>query len=269
MPRQRGRRRRGQRRRRGPLGVRGLLSNVVTERGRAFFTSTAVAAVLALDLGPNNFDSRLTALGDTYELFRFTAIRARLITQVTGTANLLAVSWFNVVPTTDPNTVGLVLESGSHVAYGSGLFGSPAPVLDLTRQMLLTSQEKWFRCTQGAESDLLEHQGTIYFAASQNFSAIGIYAVVEYEIQFASPLQPTLQVRGQPVWRAPRVVACEKADAKHEDDEKGLPPGSYEVIPVPNTGVLDVVPYLPAGPQAGLPLVRSSTSNVPRVRAAP
>ncbi len=168
---------------------------------------TPTSSFGSIELYPNMFQ-RLSAIGDVYEEFRFTAMQIRPI-YATQAVEVLSYQP-NIQFTANPASSVETAESGKSIVYSSTA-PNVLPTLGLSRSELNQGPFKWYRYPLAGSASEVEKQGILWYWGGGTTVA---YFQVDYEIEFRAPIHGNPSSRREPGEDAvvvPRVI---------EDDRK-------------------------------------------------
>lgn len=196
--------------------------------GRYFSQLTAGSGIASIALNPLTLDSRLVAVSDAFQEYRFLDIRVRLCPfSNSNTIPYVPPMYFlahtPVVPTNVPST-WVDLANFSVVDFGSGLYGSKLPSLRVGRKKLFENAPKWFR-RGTAYDDLLEVQGYVYVASPTSvFSVLNVIVEITYVVELGAPAETgTTRIAHLPadvVARLAKVRETAPPPSSDSEDEK-------------------------------------------------
>lgn len=167
--------------------------------GRFYAFVTGNTTLSFVQLNPLVMDSRLLAVSDGWQEYRFVRAKARCwLGNVVAASPSVTPGGANLALGYSPSLLTNVPVTGQEVMslqdaqVGNGTFGSPYPRLSLSRNALMgAANVKWFR-RGTAFDDTLEVQGNFYIVSTDTFSARPLAVLVEYEVEFRTPAELAL-----------------------------------------------------------------------------
>ncbi len=169
-------------------------NKIVRFQGRYYVVSSANAYTTYIQLSPLVMDSRILAISDGWQEFRFNRVKAHAwlgnvvaaSPSVTPGGANLALAYTPALPSSGPAGVTEAM-SLQNAAVGNGTFGAGYPHLELgPKDVLAAGPVKWYR-RGTAYDDTLEVQGIVYAASTDTFAARPITILLEYEVEFRTP----------------------------------------------------------------------------------
>lgn len=155
-------------------------------------TINGAVNVVSQAINPLLLDSRLLAASDQFQEFRFVRLRATVLPLYNATAwfTQTAIAYTPVIGSNSPTTFQHMADFPVF-AQGNGMNGTPNPHVNIPKKQLFTNAVKWFR-RGTAYDDLIEIQGYIHIFQEVNYSVAPVQLLIEYDIEFAAPMDPTL-----------------------------------------------------------------------------
>lgn len=163
--------------------------------GRHYFSVNTTASSWVLDLAPTSLDARLLAISDSFENFRFTRVRIRVLSPSTPASALVAQLAYSPVTLPSLPTFGQLSLLPAY-AVGSGFVGSSLPVLALDSSELYINAVKWFRRGTGQNPAYVEDQGEIFgsWAQGTSFQTSPMHMLMEYDVLLNSDMDTSFTV---------------------------------------------------------------------------
>ncbi len=145
-------------------------------------TSDAAPTVQGVNIIPT-LDTRLAAISDVYQWYRFTKIRVHLLPAKSGNDVLVSCGYIPRLPNTAPTDHNMLqqLPASAIKAYNQTVKSTMIVQKDI---MIGDSPLKWFQTAVGTEADQFEIQGVVYFAGTATTNPGTYYYVIDGVCEF-------------------------------------------------------------------------------------
>jgi len=233
------------------------VNRTVTMRGRglAFVTALAADTVASIGITPTSMGStRLSALSDTFMLYRFTKFRFHAQQEnSTAVGGEIALCYTPALVNANPTTLAQMCEFPDFVMVQPWEHA----IMHVNRGTLLEDQTKWFRTrASGGIDDVFEYQGSLYYVTATAIAA-GVPALlieIDWEVEFKVPVDTGSSIAIVPpagsllaprtdadvgpgflVVQSPSPSALDgvgKCTDEPPDGEKKQPPASWRMRPM-------------------------------------
>jgi len=151
------------------------------------FTLSSAAASFQAPLAPGNMGVRLAAIQDSYEYFRFTKIKFRLIPDFQANVGLGALGFLgDSENTTPPTTTDQVMQTCVGILISDN-YSVPTQWVNVPKN-ILAGAEKWYGCNNTAFANPSGIQGE--FCGVQPSAALAFVAEIRGVCEFTVPAAP-------------------------------------------------------------------------------
>ncbi len=179
-------------------------------------TSDAAPTVQAVNVQPS-LDSRISAISEVYQWYRFTKLRVHLLPAKTGNDVLVSCGYFPRLPNVAPASHNQIIQlpASAMKSYGQTVKSTMIVNRDI---MIGDAPLKWFQTVVGTEADQFEIQGVVYFAGTATTNPGTYYYVIDGVIEFKG----RSNAASTPMSVNPRVMRPldrHEEFSKHKEDE--------------------------------------------------
>lgn len=177
-------------------------------RGRYFGSVNSAQATYGVTLSPLVLDSRLLAVSDQFQLYRFESVRVSMWRASSGSTSVVA--YTPTLPSAFPATIQEALDLPV-AKIGVGLFGRPYPSITFGPAALMENAPRWFR-RGTAYDDLLEVQGQIWFISTDTWATAPLFFEVTYEIEMCASMDAGDTIRIPRSFVTPQIAGLLDAE---------------------------------------------------------
>jgi len=229
--------------------------------GGRFLYAVSTTALSSLAVTCSVLDDRCVAASDLYLQWRLKGIRVSMIAREFTMLHLgiLVDGWTGAEITSTEQMCDL-----PYYAHGSGLFGAPCPSIYISaRELDALRQVKFYNTQLSGEDAGFEYQLTIYSYAP--FATLNHDVLVEYDMEFASPCDPSQSI-SMPWYERQKLAraAASKGILWPERKPESKEEGDIVLVTEPGSGSVDAAKCLSNNIAGTAPDRNLSCPGVPR-----
>lgn len=184
--------------------------------GTATSTSLSAPSIGSVQISPA-FDTRLAAIADVYQYYRFSSLKLSLlpyINEVTADDAAVTSGYCPRVPNTAPTTHNhvIALPASTHKGLGQTM---PTSFSVKKNVVIGDAPLKWYQSIAGTEDAQFEIQGIIYFAANGTNNPSSYTYILEGVCEFKGRSSPAMT----PLYLQPLKSQDSPADSTPSDKD--------------------------------------------------